>query len=250
MNTATAHPCLAVDQVSAGYGGGTVINEVTLEASRGEVVAILGANGVGKTTTMRVISGLIKPNRGTVLLEGSPIDSDPVRTVQSGIALVPEDRCLFRSLTAAKNLSLAARPGRWDTSAVVDLFPPLKALLRRRAGLLSGGEQQMLAIARALVMNPKVLLIDELSTGLAPLVARQLLSTLRCLADEEGMTVLMVEQHVPLALETADRVYVLRKGQIVRQGAASDLRDSLTDLSSSYLGGHESGHRGSDRDTA
>jgi branched-chain amino acid transport system ATP-binding protein len=209
----------------------------------GEVVALLGANGAGKSTTLGAVAGLVDPQAGTIEVVGTTSGRSTSarrtrRLARAGLALVPEDRSLFPTLTARQTLRVAA--GRGRVAAAVDeavgWFPPLARVLDRPATLLSGGEQQMLALARALVRRPRVLMIDEMSLGLAPLVVDALLPVVRAAAAEQGAAVLLVEQHVPAALAVADRGYVLRSGRIVAEGDAATLRADPDLLAASYLG--------------
>lgn len=233
---------LEVSNLASGYGGVAVIRDVNLHVSPGEVVALLGPNGAGKTTTLLTTSGLLKPLEGSIDVLGSPTNfGAPHRTARRGLAHVPEDRSLFFGLTVQENLRLGLRGKRSDQQAgydaALELLPALRPLMNRRAGLLSGGEQQMLAMARALVSNPKMLLVDEMSLGLAPIIVERLLPIVRDIADETGAGVLIVEQHVHLALEVADRGYVMSHGEIVLEGTASDLMERQDLLEASYLGG-------------
>ena len=233
---------LEVSNLASGYGGVAVIRDVNLHVGQGEVVALLGPNGAGKTTTLLTTSGLLKPLEGSIDVLGSPTNfGAPHRTARRGLAHVPEDRSLFFGLTVQENLRLGLRGKRSDQQAgydaALELLPALRPLMNRRAGLLSGGEQQMLAMARALVSNPKMLLVDEMSLGLAPIIVERLLPIVRDIADETGAGVLIVEQHVHLALEVADRGYVMSHGEIVLEGTASDLMERQDLLEASYLGG-------------
>jgi branched-chain amino acid transport system ATP-binding protein len=230
---------LAVRDLSAGYRGVPVVRELNLEVRPGEVVALLGPNGAGKTTTLETIAGLNRPISGTVELSGQNVGGEPAHVLaRRSVALVPEGRALFPGLTVREHLRLAGgrgqRAGREEE--LLEMLPELRKCLGRKAGLLSGGEQQMLAVGRALVMRPRLLLVDEMSLGLAPVIVERLLPILRRAADELGSSVLFVEQHVALALEISDRAYVLTHGRIRLEGPAAELRERRELLAASYLG--------------
>ena len=232
-----ADAVLALEQLTAGYDQAPAIRGIDLTVQAGEVVALLGANGAGKTTTLRAISGLVKPMAGSVSFEGTDLARvSPSARARLGIAHVPEGRGLFFSMTVAEHFRVAYRGEQLDVVIVYEYFPKLEELQGRRVGLLSGGEQQMLAVARALARRPKLLLLDELSLGLAPLIVEQLLPVVRQIAQERQCGVLLVEQHVHLALEVADRGYVLSHGEIVLQNDAEHLRANRQLLVASYLG--------------
>ena len=235
MNSDTV---LDVSGLTAGYGELPVVRNISLTVGSGEVVAIVGANGAGKTTTLCAIAGVIRPHAGSIRINENKIERQRLHRLKSlGVAYVPDDRCLFADLTVAENLRLARGTRSFD-----ELFawlPALRPLEHRKAGLLSGGEQQMLALARALATKPTLLLIDEMSAGLAPILVQHLLEVLRRLADEDGVAVLLVEQHVDLALGCADRGYVLRHGEMVMEGDASTLVRDRHLLEASYLGAVE-----------
>ena len=221
--------------VDAGYGGAAVLRGLDLHVDDGEVVALLGPNGAGKTTTLLTAAGFLPAIQGELRVFGRSMKGRrPQDIARDGMALVPEDRSLFFSLTVAENLRLGTRGG--DVAPVFRYFPALEPLMDRRAGLLSGGEQQMLAVGRALLTKPKLLMVDEMSLGLAPIIVQQLLPIVRTVADETGAGVLFVEQHVNLALEVADRAIVLAHGDLVLEGDASRLRRDRHLLESSYLG--------------
>src|SRR5580692_412776 len=236
---ASAGHGLAVRDLFAGYRGVPVVREINLEVRPGEVVALLGPNGAGKTTTLETIAGLNRPISGTVELSGQNVGGEPAYVLaRRSLALVPEGRALFPGLTVREHLRLAGgrgqRAGREEE--LLEMLPELRKCLGRKAGLLSGGEQQMLAVGRALVTRPRLLLVDEMSLGLAPVIVERLIPILRRAADELGASVLFVEQHVALALEVADRAYVLAHGRIRLEGPAAELRERRELLAASYLG--------------
>jgi branched-chain amino acid transport system ATP-binding protein len=228
---------LTLEALTAGYDQAAVIRDIDLTVGAGEVVALLGANGAGKTTTLRVISGLVRPMRGRVTFAGEDLARvSPTGRARRGIAHVPEGRGIFFGLTVAEHFRLARRSGQVDEEIAYQHFPLLRELKTRRAGLLSGGEQQMLAVGRALARKPRLLLLDELSLGLAPVIVEVLLPVVREHAQTTGCAVLVVEQHVQLALEVADRGYVLSHGGIVLDNSAEALRADRQLLTASYLG--------------
>jgi branched-chain amino acid transport system ATP-binding protein len=237
-----AAPLLELADLRVSYGPIVAVRGVSLTVQPGEVVALLGANGAGKSTLLRTISGLIRPRSGRVRFAGRPIDRlTPRRIVRLGIAHAPEGRRVFGSLSVGDNLRLGAA-SRHDRAGVSDerehlltLFPILRERLHQAAGTLSGGEQQMLALARALMAKPRLLLLDEPSLGLAPLVVRTIFATLAGL-KAQGVTMLLVEQNVALALDLADRAYVLRTGEVRLEGPAAELRADPDRIAQAYLG--------------
>ncbi|OHV44540.1 ABC transporter ATP-binding protein [Pseudofrankia sp. BMG5.36] len=224
---------LEASGLCAGYQGVPVVRDLDLTVRPGEVVALLGPNGAGKTTTLLTLAGGLRAVSGTVLADGTPTRAPLHRRAARGLALVTEERSVFMNLSTAENL----RVGRCDIGRALSLFPELRAKLKTPAGLLSGGEQQMLTLARALARRPRLLLADELSLGLAPLAVARLLRAVRAAADEDGVGVLLVEQHVTKVLEVADRAYVLRRGRVELSGTAAELRGRLAEVEGSYLAG-------------
>ena len=225
----TSPPLLSVEDIHTAYGLSRVLFGVSLEIVAGECVVLLGRNGVGKTTTMRSVMGLNSPTSGRVVWKGQDITGWPSHKVaRAGIGFVPEDRRIFAELSVWENLEVgaraAARPGHWTIERIYELFPVLRDLRNRQGGFLSGGEQQMLTIARTLMGNPELLLLDEPSEGLAPLVVETLRLKVGELRDQ-GMTILLAEQGVEFSLSLADRVYVLEKGAVRHAGPAAELRD-------------------------
>ncbi len=226
-----------LEGVTAGYAGVSAIRDVDLSVAAGEVVVLLGPNGAGKTTTLMTLAGLVPATAGQVAVFGAPVPAGRTdRLARAGLAFVPEDRGLFADLTVEENLRLGQRRGALELRQTLEWFPALEPLLRRHAGLLSGGEQQMLALARAMLARPRLLLIDEMTLGLAPLLVEGLLPLLRRIAADTGVGVLLVEQHVDLALAAADRGYVLAQGRVRMTGTADALRSDRARLEASYLG--------------
>ena len=230
-------PLLSVEKLHAGYLGNPVVRDVTMTVAPGEIVALLGPNGAGKSTTLAAIAGLNRPLAGSVRFDGADISRLPAfRVARRGLALVPEDRALFHALTARENLRLAPSRRRLDEEELLAILPELGKCLGRRAGLLSGGEQQMLALGRAIVSRPQLLLIDEMSLGLAPVISERLFAVLRRLATDLQLGILFVEQHIVLALEIADRAYIINHGRIGLHAPAEELRHTPERVRASYLG--------------
>jgi branched-chain amino acid transport system ATP-binding protein len=230
MTSTDDPPLLAATDVAAGYSSIPVIHEIALQVRAGEVVVLIGPNGAGKTTTLRTLSGQIKPMRGTISWKGSRTSAPLYRRSRDGLAFVGEERSVFPSLSTADNLRL----GSGGIGPAIELMPELRPLLRRRAGLLSGGEQQMLSLARALAGNPTLLLADELSLGLAPMISSRLLRAVRDAVDK-GIGALLVEQHVRQVLTMADRGYIMQRGRIVMEGTARELTERLKEVEGFYL---------------
>jgi branched-chain amino acid transport system ATP-binding protein len=237
----SSSPLLEVNKVEVLYGGIRALHGVSLHVDQGEIVSVIGANGAGKSTLLRAIASVKPPDAGTVLFQGLPVPRAPYRSVRTGITLVPEGRRIFAPLTVRQNLMAGAytRPDKKEMERTLDsmfeLFPRLKERLNQRGGTLSGGEQQMLAVARALMSQPKLLMLDEPSLGLAPVVIDAMFEKIVCLNREMGLTILLVEQNASLALEISHRAYVLETGTISLEGKGRDL---LMDprVQASYLG--------------
>ena len=248
-----AEPLLIVSNVETYYGPIMALRGVSFAVPVGAIVTILGANGAGKTTILKTVSGVMDPQKGTVTLEGRPIHGlDPDRVARLGLSHVPEGREVFPFLSVRENLRMGAYTRRdadgvaRDLEMVVDYFPVLAARAEQRAGSLSGGEQQMLAIARALMAHPKVMLLDEPSLGLAPKLVKDIFDIIRRINRERGVTVLVVEQNANIALHTADYGYVLELGRIVMEDTCERLLEK-DDIREFYLGLKESSVRGTRR---
>jgi branched-chain amino acid transport system ATP-binding protein len=243
---------LEVRNVETFYGAVMALRGVSLDVRQGSIVTILGANGAGKTTLLKTISGVMEPEKGQILLNGEELQGlEPDRIVARGVAHVPEGREVFPFLTVEENLRMGAflrRDGGIgrDLEMVYGYFPILKERLRQQAGYLSGGQQQMLAIGRGLMARPKILLLDEPSLGLSPILIREIFTIIRRLKDEQGVTMMLVEQNANVALETADYGYVLEVGRIVMAGEAAKLRAS-EDIQEFYLGVQGDTQRGQKR---
>lgn len=233
---------LKVNNIDVYYGNIHALKDVSLEVNEGEIVTLIGANGAGKSTLLKTLSGLLKPKRGTILYYSQPIGGKPAQAiVKNGISHVPEGRRVFANMSVEENLELGAylrkdRNGiKKDLEYVFELFPILKERRKQLSGTLSGGEQQMLAMGRALMAKPKLLLLDEPSMGLAPLIVKTIFEIIQEV-NKEGTTVLLVEQNAHMALSIADRAYVLETGRIVLSGTAKELQES-EEVKAAYLGG-------------
>jgi branched-chain amino acid transport system ATP-binding protein len=234
-------PLLQCRGLEAGYGTVAVVRDLDLDVGPGEVVALIGPNGAGKTTTLLTIAGELPVISGDVVFRGTVTKAPLFRRSRRGMGFVTEERSVFMGLTTEENLRVA-RVSRGDAT---ELFPELLPLMKRTAGLLSGGEQQMLTLARAVARQPELLLADELSLGLAPLVVKRLLQTVRRVATERGTGILLVEQHVRQALEIADRVYVMQRGRIVMSGTGEEVHGRIDEIEATYLSASRDG--GADR---
>ncbi len=215
---------LAIEQLSAGYGEAVVLSNVSLALAEGQALALLGRNGMGKTTLVNTIVGVTRYFGGTIALDGADITRlRPDQRAHAGIGWVPQERNIFKSLTVHENLTAVARPGRWSTDKVYALFPRLQERQRNLGNQLSGGEQQMLAVARALVLNPRVMLLDEPLEGLAPIIVEELLAALRRIIRDEGMSAILVEQNAKKILGVTDRAIILERGCVVHAADSATL---------------------------
>jgi len=231
---------LEVERIQTYYGESHVLHGVSVRVALGEAVALLGRNGAGKTTLIRSVAGMTPPRDGRVVFDGQAVERWPAyRIARRGLALVPQGRRIFAPLSVRENLLLGARPGEWRLDKVYDLFPRLREREEQSGGTLSGGEQQMLAIARALMTNGRMLVLDEPSEGLAPLVVREIGRVVQGLKGER-LSILLVEQNYHLALRVADRVYVMNKGQIVWEGTPASL-EADEEIKRRFLGVAEAG---------
>ncbi len=215
---------LAVEALSGGWGAASVLSGVSFRLEEGQSLALLGRNGMGKTTMLAALLGIASHGGGSIRFGGRDITR--LRTearAQAGIGWVPQERNIFRSLTVEENLTAVARPGRWDVAAVWALFPRLRERRANMGNQLSGGEQQMLAIGRALVLNPRLLLLDEPTEGLAPIIVEELLAVLRRLVRDEGLSAIIVEQHARKVLDVTDRALILERGTVAHQAASATL---------------------------
>jgi len=241
-------PLLRVRGIETWYGPVNAIRGVSLDVEKGRIVAVLGANGAGKTTLLNTIAGVLRPAKGSILLEGQPIEGhDADAVTRQGVVLVPEGRQLFPFLTVLENLRMGAFARRRDPQVggelerVLDWFPRLRERASQQAGLLSGGEQQMVAIGRAYMARPRLLLLDEPSLGLSPLLTKEIFAIVRRIRDETGTSVLVVEQNAAIALATADDGYVVELGRVVASDTCANLRER-DDIKAYYLGG-AAGHQ-------
>jgi len=226
-----AERALELDRVSAGYGETVVLEDIRLALDAGETLSIVGRNGVGKSTLLSTVMGHTTLHSGRILLHGKDISQlATYRRVAAGLGLVPQEREIFPSLTLQENLEVATRPGAWTIKSVYELFPRLAERAANRGNQLSGGEQQMLAIGRALIGNPTVLLMDEPSEGLAPVIVEELSRAVKRLTAQGGLTMILVEQNTRLALDIAPRAVVMDRGQIVYDGPSATLRDDPAKL--------------------
>jgi len=229
----TDGPLLECRGLAAGYGAVAVVRDLDLHVGRGEVVALIGPNGAGKTTTLLTLAGELPAISGDVVFQGVATKAPLFKRARRGMGFVTEERSVFMALTAEENLRIAG-VARADAVAV---FPELEPLMGRTAGLLSGGEQQMLTLARAVARGPELLLVDELSLGLAPIVVKRLLQTVQRVASERSTGILLVEQHVRQALRIAHRVYVMQRGRIVMSGTADEVHGRIDEIEATYLSG-------------
>jgi branched-chain amino acid transport system ATP-binding protein len=219
-----SEPLIAAEGLCAGYGDGQVLSDISLDVARGGSLAVLGRNGVGKSTLMLTLMGHLSPSRGRILWRGRDMARvPPDERVRAGLAWVPQGREVFPSLTVDEHLAIVARPGKWTRERIFHQFPKLAERRRNLGRELSGGEQQMLAIGRALMANPELLLLDEPLEGLAPIVVKDIASRIRQLMAEERIAIMLAEQHVRFALELTERAIVLERGRIVYSGSSADL---------------------------
>ncbi|MGI9414075.1 MAG: ABC transporter ATP-binding protein [Hyphomicrobiales bacterium] len=221
-----SEPVLSLRGVSAGYGETVVLEAIDIAVGQGESVSIIGRNGVGKSTLLGTIMGCTTLHHGAISLSGTRIEGMPIHgRVGAGLGFVPQEREIFPSLTVEENLLVAARPGEWTVARVYELFPHLRERSANRGNQLSGGEQQMLAIGRALVGNPRVLLMDEPSEGLAPVIVQGLQDAMHRIKEETGLTIVLVEQNSRVALGFAERCLVMNRGRIIHDGPSAELRE-------------------------
>jgi branched-chain amino acid transport system ATP-binding protein len=237
---------LALEGLSAGYGEATVLSGITLSLAEGSSLALLGRNGMGKTTLLNSIIGVTRRLGGSIRLAGRDITAlRPDQRAHAGIGWVPQERNIFRSLTVEENLTAVARPGPWTPAKVFGLFPRLYERRRNLGNQLSGGEQQMLAVGRALVLNPRVILLDEPLEGLAPIIVEELLAALKRIVRQEGLAAIIVEQNARKVLAMTDRAAILERGSIVHEAASAALRGNRAALET-YLGVADGARRSGD----
>ncbi|MGN2638051.1 ABC transporter ATP-binding protein [Nocardia takedensis] len=229
-------PALRLEKVTVGYGGVPAVRDLDAEVRPGEILALLGPNGAGKTTTLLAAVGALPVLSGGITALGAPLDKRIERNARRGVILVPDSRGVFHRLSVEDNLRLARRKHGPSIDDVFEYFPKLTTMRSRRCGTLSGGEQQMLALAKALLCAPKILLIDELSLGLSPIAVEDLLPRLRRIADDQRMAVVLVEQHIELALSIADSAVVLHHGRMALAGSAAELRGRRDKVEAAYFG--------------
>jgi branched-chain amino acid transport system ATP-binding protein len=216
---------LHIDQLSAGYGQAVILHEVSLSLAQGETLALLGRNGTGKTTLINTIAGATRQHAGRMALGGVQLHALPSHArAAAGVGWVPQERNIFKSLTVLENLTAVARPGQWTPDRVFEMFPRLAERKTNMGNQLSGGEQQMLAVGRALVLNPKLLLLDEPLEGLAPIIVEELLRAIARITREQGLSAIIVEQHPQAILAISHQAVVLDQGRVIHQGSASDLQ--------------------------
>jgi branched-chain amino acid transport system ATP-binding protein len=236
MAPSSAEPLLSFKNVRAGYGEAVVLDDISFEMPERGSLAVLGRNGVGKSTLLLTLMGFTQLRRGSIAWRGADITRmPPHRRAQAGIGWVAQERDIFANLSVEENLSVAARPGRWDLAAVFELFPRLQERVRSRGNQLSGGEQQMLATARALMTNPALLLLDEPLEGLAPIIVEELMRGLRKMITEDGTAVILVEQHAELALSLTEHALLLERGAIVHRARSAELLNDQATLDR-YIG--------------
>lgn len=217
---------LRMEGVSAGYAGAVVLQDISLSMEEGQTLALLGRNGTGKTTLINTIVGVTQQYKGGIELLGKPLQKlNPYQRAAAGIGWVPQERNIFKSLTVHENLTAIERPGPWSPNRVYEMFPRLAERKENMGTQLSGGEQQMLAIGRALVLNPKLLLLDEPTEGLAPILVEEVIQGIRRVTRDEGLSAIIVEQHPQLILAISERAVVLDRGTVVHEGTAAELRD-------------------------
>jgi len=218
---------LRIDQLAAGYGEAVILHEVSLSLAQGETLALLGRNGTGKTTLMNTIAGATRQHAGRIRLDGVDLHSLPShQRAAAGVGWVPQERDIFKSLTVLENLTAVARPGAWTPARVFEMFPRLAERQSNMGNQLSGGEQQMLAVGRALVLNPKLLLLDEPLEGLAPIIVQELLRAIARITREEGLSAIIVEQHPQAILAISHQAVVLDQGRVIHSGPAADLQSN------------------------